>query len=106
MIVATTDSLHGHRITETLGLVQGTTVRARHVGRSLLAGLRQIAGGEVIEYTKVIAEAREQALDRMKDNARSLDADAVVCFRFGTSEVANGAAEVVAYGTAVKVSAD
>jgi len=103
MIVATTDSLPGHEIYECLGLVHGTTVRARNLLRDVGAVFRTIAGGEVPEYTKLVAEAREQALDRMVAEAKALGADAVVGFRFATSEVAKAAAEIVAYGTAVKL---
>lgn len=102
MIVTTTDSVPGREITECLGLVRGTTVRARNLMRDVGAIFRTIAGGEVPEYTKLVAEAREQALDRMIAEARAKGADAVVGFRFATSEVAKAAAEIVAYGTAVR----
>jgi uncharacterized protein YbjQ (UPF0145 family) len=102
MIVATTDSVPGREITECLGLVRGTTVRARNLVRDVAAIFRTVAGGEVPEYTKLVAEAREQALDRMIAEARAKGADAVVGFRFATSEVAKAAAEIVAYGTAVR----
>jgi len=103
MIVTTTDAVAGREIVETLGLVRGTTVRARNLLRDIGAILRVIVGGEVIEYTKLIAETREQALDRMVAEARAHGADAVVGFRFATSEVVKAAAEVVAYGTAVRL---
>ncbi len=103
MIVTTTDEVHGREVAECFGLVRGTTVRARNLIRDLAAVFRTIAGGEVPEYTKLVAEAREQALDRMLDEARARGADAVVGFRFATSEVAKAAAEVVAYGTAVRL---
>jgi uncharacterized protein YbjQ (UPF0145 family) len=103
MIVVTTDSISGREIVETLGLVRGTTVRTRHVLRDVGATLKTLVGGEVPEYTKLIAETREQALDRMLAEARARGADAVVAFRFATSEVARAAAEVVAYGTAVRL---
>ena len=103
MIVTTTSEVCGKRLVRTLGIVRGNTIRARHVGRDLMAGLRNIVGGEVSEYTKLLAEAREQALDRMVEEARLLGANAVVEVRFSTSEVMSGAAELLAYGTAVGV---
>lgn len=103
MIVTTTGEVSGKRIVRTLGIVRGNTIRARHVGRDIMAGLRTIVGGEVSEYTKLLAEAREQALDRMVEEARGLGANAVVEVRFSTSEVMTGAAELLAYGTAVVV---
>lgn len=103
MIIATTDGISGKRIVENLGLVRGNTIRARHVGRDIMAILRTLVGGEIIEYTKLIAEAREQATDRMRDDATRLGADAIVCVRFTTSVIIGGAAELLAYGTAVKV---
>ena len=103
MIIVTTDSVPGREVAEVYGLVRGTTVRARHVGRDISAVFRTMVGGEIAEYTKLIAECREQALDRMMDEARAHGADAILCFRFATAEVAKSAAEVVAYGTAVKL---
>jgi uncharacterized protein YbjQ (UPF0145 family) len=103
MIVVTTGEIAGKRIVRTLGLVRGNTVRARHLGRDVLALLRNVVGGEVDEYTKLLAESREQALDRMVAEARSLGANAVVQTRFMTSVVTQGAAELLAYGTAVVV---
>ncbi len=103
MIITTSDTIAGKRITETLGLVRGNSVRARHIGRDILAGLRNIVGGEVQEYTKLLAESREQALDRMVQEAQMLGASAVVGVRFVTSMVAQGMAELLAYGTAVVV---
>jgi uncharacterized protein YbjQ (UPF0145 family) len=103
MIVVTTDEIAGRKISETLGLVRGNTIRARHVGRDIIAGLRTIVGGEIHEYAKLMAEAREQALDRMVDEAKELGADAVVCVRFSTSVIIGGAAEMLAVGTAVKL---
>lgn len=103
MIVTTTGSINGKRIVRTLGIARGNTIRARHVGRDIVAGLRNIVGGEISEYTKLLAEAREQALDRMVEEASSLGANAVVEVRFTTSEVMSGAAELLAYGTAVVV---
>ncbi|HRC85438.1 MAG TPA: YbjQ family protein [Thermoanaerobaculia bacterium] len=101
MIVATTDEVSGQRIVRTLGLVRGNSVRGRHLGRDIMAALRNLVGGEIPEYTKLIAEAREQALDRMVAEARELGADAVVAVRFSTAELTRGAAELLAYGTAV-----
>ena len=103
MILTTTADIKGKRIARTLGIARGNTIRARHVGRDIMAGLRNIVGGEISEYTKLMAEAREQALDRMVDEARALGANAVVEVRFSTSEVMSGAAELLAYGTAVEV---
>jgi uncharacterized protein YbjQ (UPF0145 family) len=103
MIVTTTSGIIGKRVVRTLGIVRGNTIRARHVGRDIVAGLRNIVGGEISEYTKLMAEAREQALDRMVEEAASLGANAVVEVRFTTSEVMAGAAELLAYGTAVVV---
>lgn len=101
--MTTQDELADYDITQTLGLVRGNTIRARHVGKDIIAGLRSIVGGEITEYTKMLAEAREQSIDRMVDEADSLGADAIVCLRFTTSPVMQGAAELLAYGTAVKV---
>ena len=103
MIISTSAEIAGMRIVRTLGLARGNTVRARHVGRDIAASLRNLVGGEVSEYTKLLAEAREQALDRMVAEAKSLGANAVVELRFSTSEVMNAAAELLAYGTAVIV---
>ncbi|MBE0430573.1 MAG: YbjQ family protein [Dehalococcoidia bacterium] len=103
MIVVTTDSIEGKRITETLGLVRGSTIRARHMGRDIMAGLRNIVGGEVKDYTVMLAQAREEAIQRMIEQAEKMGADAIVGTRFVTSMVMSGAAEMVAYGTAVKV---
>ncbi len=103
MILTTSDSIAGKRIVRTLGLARGNSVRARHIGRDLLAFLRNIVGGEVQEYTKLLAESREQALDRMVEEARTLGANAIVGVRFVTSMVAEGLAELLAYGTAVVV---
>jgi len=101
MILATTEGLPGRRVVRVLGLVRGSSVRTRHVGRDVLAFLRSLVGGELPEYTKLIAEAREQALQRMCDEAQRLGADAVVAIRFGTSEMFTTAAEALFYGTAV-----
>lgn len=101
MILATTESVAGRRIVRTLGLVRGTTVRGRHLGSDLVAHLRNAVGGEITEYTKMLSEAREQALDRLTEDATSLGANAVIGLRFSTSMTMAGAAEVVVYGTAV-----
>lgn len=103
MIVVTSASISGKRVARTLGLVRGNTIRARHIGRDIMAGLRNIVGGEVSEYTKLLAEAREQALDRMVDEARELGANAIMDVRFTTAQVMHGAAELLAFGTAVVV---
>ncbi len=103
MIIVTSETISGKNITKTLGTVRGNSVRARHVGKDLLAGLKNLVGGEVTEYTKLMAESREQALDRMAQHAEQLGANAVVSMRFATSEIMGGAAEILAYGTAVVV---
>ena len=101
MLIATTFNIPGREISNTLGLVKGNTIRARHVGRDIMAGLRGLVGGELHEYTKLLAESREQAIDRMIEDARSLGANAIVGVSFTTSVMAQGAAELMAYGTAV-----
>jgi uncharacterized protein YbjQ (UPF0145 family) len=103
MIAATTDLIPGKKIVKTLGLVRGNTIRARHVGRDIVAGLRNLVGGEIMEYTKLMAESREQALDRMNQEAERMGANAVVGLRFTTSVIMGGAAELLSYGTAVYV---
>jgi len=103
MHITTHDQFAEYEITETLGMVKGNTIRARHVGKDILAGLRTIVGGEITEYTKMIAESREQALDRMISDAKLMGADGIVCIRFTTSAVMQGAAELFAFGTAVKL---
>ena len=103
MIIATTDDLNGREIVEVLGLVRGNAVRARHIGKDILAALKNVVGGEVHEYTKLLAEVREQATDRMLAEATALGADAVVGMRFASTEISAGAAEFMAYGTAVKL---
>ena len=103
MIWVTSDEMMGKRIIKTLGGVRGNAIRARHVGRDLLAFLKNLVGGELHDYTKLMAQAREQALDRMIDDARALGANAVVTVRFATAEIASGAAEMLAYGTGVLV---
>ncbi|MBY6063019.1 YbjQ family protein [Pseudidiomarina sediminum] len=102
--VLTTETVAGATISADLGLVRGNTIRARHLGRDILAGFRNVVGGEITDYTKLMAESREQALDRMVAEARMLDADAIVGVRFTTSMLAQGAAELLVYGTAVKLA--
>ncbi len=101
MIVVTTDTVPGRTIKETLGLVRGNTVRCRHLGQDIKAFVRNMIGGEVVEYTKLMAESREQAIDRMVQNAREMGANAILAIRFSTAEIMSGAAELLVYGTAV-----
>lgn len=101
MLVLTTDSVPGREVATALGLVRGSTVRAKHVGADIVASLRNVVGGEVKEYAQLLAAAREQALDRMKAEAAALGADAVVAVRMETSKIRDGSSEVIAYGTAV-----
>lgn len=103
MHITTQDKFEDKIITETLGLVRGNTIRARHVGKDIMAGLRNLVGGEVKEYTKMLAESREQAIDRMVKEAEDKGADGIVCVRFVTSPVMQSAAELLAYGTAVRL---
>ena len=106
MIVTTTDTIEGRQVTDVIGLVRGSSVRARHVGRDLLAGLRNLVGGEVQEYTKLLAESREEAIQRMVERAEAMGANAVLGTRFITASIMGGAAEILAYGTAAKVEED
>ncbi len=103
MILATTESVPGREITEVIGVVRGNTIRARNVGRDIVAGLRNIVGGEITEYTKLMAESREQALDRMIARAEEAGTDAVLGIRFTTSMVMSQASEILVYGTAVRL---
>ncbi|SHJ31100.1 Uncharacterized conserved protein YbjQ, UPF0145 family [Palleronia salina] len=103
MLITTTETVAGRQITETLGLVRGSTVRAKHVGSDIVASLRNLVGGEVREYAQLLAGAREQAHDRMVAEARALGTDAIVGARFETSQIAERASEVLAYGTAVRL---
>jgi len=103
MILVTSDKIFGKEIKETLGLVKGNTIKAKHIGKDILAGLRNIVGGEIKEYTEALDEARKIAVERMVKEAEKLEADAVVCIRFTTSQVMSGAAELLVYGTAVKL---
>ena len=103
MIVTPGSSVAGHRIVKTHGIVRGNTIRARHLGKDILAGLKNVVGGEIEEYTKMMAESREQALDRMRAEALGLGANAVVDVRFSTSYIMGMAAEILAYGNAVTI---
>jgi uncharacterized protein YbjQ (UPF0145 family) len=103
LIIATTEQVQGKNTVKTLGMAKGSTIRARHMGRDIMAGLRGIVGGEVTEYTKMMAESREQAIQRMVEDAEGQGANAIVGARFTTSMVMSGAAEILAYGTAVVV---
>jgi len=105
MIITTTSDITGRRVVRTLGLVRGNTIRSRHVGSDIMAVMRGLVGGEIGEYTKMMAESREQAIDRMVEEAESLGADAVICTRFQTSMIMAGAAEIMCYGTAVVTEA-
>ncbi len=103
MIVTPAAGIAGHRIIETLGIAKGNTIRARHVGNDIIAGLKNIVGGEIEEYTKMMGEAREQALDRLVADAEALGANAVTDLRFGTSYLMSSAAEILVYGSAVRI---
>lgn len=104
MTISTSYDIPGKEVVEILGVVRGNTIRARAVGKDIIAGLRNLVGGEITEYTKMVAEAREQALDRMLAEARQLNADAVIGVRFMTNSMMQGAAELLAYGTAVRLA--
>ncbi len=106
MLLVTSDEIPGKRITKVFGLVKGNTIRARHIGRDVMAKLRNLAGGEIVEYTKMMAESREQAIDRMIQEAKALGANAVVTVRFTTASMMENAAELLVYGTAVFVEDD
>ena len=103
MIVATSETIAGYQIVQTIGVVRGSTVRTKHVGTDIVAGLKTIIGGEVRGYSSLMAGAREQAIDRMIEDANRYGADAIVAARFETSSLMGGAAELLAYGTAVKL---
>jgi uncharacterized protein YbjQ (UPF0145 family) len=103
MIITTTPYVQGKNITNTIGIARGNTVRARNVGRDIWAGLKNVVGGEISEYTRLQAQSREQAISRMIDNAESLGADAVINVRITTSMIMQGCSEIMAYGTAVKL---
>jgi len=103
MLLSTTDEIYGKKIVKHLGLVRGNTIRARHIGRDIMAGLRNVVGGEITDYTKMMAESREQAIDRMIEDAQKLGANAIVGIAFSTSMVMQMAAEILVFGTAVVV---
>jgi uncharacterized protein YbjQ (UPF0145 family) len=103
MIITTSEQIADKNVTKTIGLVKGSTIRARHVGRDIMAGLRGIVGGEITEYTKMMAESREQAIQRMVEDAEAQGANAVIALRFTTSMVMQNASEILAYGTGVVV---
>ena len=103
MLLSNTEYLTGHRVLRHLGLVQGSTVRAKHAGRDLMAGLKNIVGGELKGYTELLSESRDEAMARMQAQAKQLGANAVINIRFSTSNIAAGAAELLAYGTAVVI---
>jgi uncharacterized protein YbjQ (UPF0145 family) len=103
ILLSTTEEIPGRRVREIHGVVTGSTVRAKHIGRDLMAGLKNLVGGELRGYTELLGEARQEAVERMLAEARGLGANAVVCVRFATSAVTQGAAELFAYGTAVRV---
>ena len=104
MIIATTPNIEGKQVTQVLGIARGNTVRSRNAARDIFAALKNVVGGEIDEYTKLQAQAREQAISRMKDDAKSLGADAVINVRITTSMIMQGCSEIMAYGTAVKLS--
>ena len=103
MFLVTTNSIEGKQVLETLGLVRGNTIRARNIGRDIMAGLRTIVGGEIKDYTVMLDQARDQAVERMVNQAEKLGANAIVGVRFTTSQTMSSAAEILAYGTAVRV---
>ena len=103
MIIVTSPNIPGKKIVKTLGLVKGNTIRARHIGKDILAVFKNIVGGEIHEYTKLMAESREQAIDRMIESAEKIDANAIISIGFTTSMISQGAAELMAFGTAVLV---
>ena len=106
MFLVTTNSIEGKQVLETLGLVRGNTIRARHIGHDIMAGLRTIVGGEIKDYTVMLDKARDQAVERMVHQAEKLGANAIIGVRFTTSQTMSGAAEILAYGTAVRVQGD
>ena len=104
MILVTTETVSGYTVTETLGIVIGNTIRARHIGKDISAALRSIVGGEIKEYTGMLSESREQSIQRMKERAKELGADGILGVRFQTSMIIQSTAELLVYGTAVKLS--
>ena len=103
MIITTTETIPNKEVTEILGIARGSTVRARNIGRDIFAGLKNIVGGEISEYTRLQAESREQAMQRMEDDARKMGADAIINVRLTTAMIMQGTAEILSYGTAVKI---
>lgn len=103
MLLSTTENIPGREIVEVIDIARGSTVRARNIGRDIFAGLKNLVGGEISEYTKLMADAREQAIQRMVSDAKSIGADAVINVRFTTAMVMQGCSEILAYGTAVKL---
>jgi len=103
MFLVTTEAVEGRQIEQVLGLVRGNTIRARHIGRDIMAGLRNIVGGEIKEYTRMLSQARDEAISRMVKEGEALGANAVLGVRFTTSQTMSGAAEILAYGTAVRL---
>jgi uncharacterized protein YbjQ (UPF0145 family) len=103
MFLVTTEAVEGRNVEQVLGLVRGNTIRARHIGRDVMAGLRNIVGGEIKEYTRMLSQARDEAISRMVKEAEALGANAVLGVRFTTSQTMSGAAEILAYGTAVRL---
>lgn len=103
ILLSTIESVPGHEVSTVLGLVKGNTVRARHIGSDITAGLKSLIGGEIKSYVKAMTDAREEALERMLNKAKDLGADAVIGMRFSTSQIMEGSAEILVYGTAVKI---
>lgn len=103
MIISTTETISGRKIIDVFGIARGSTVRARNIGRDIVAGLKNVVGGEISEYTRLQAYAREEALQRMVDDGQKLGANAIVCVRITTAMIQGGASEILAYGTAVKI---
>jgi len=103
MLIVNTDHLDGYRVTEYLGMVKGNTVRAKHLGKDIMAALRVLVGGEIKEYTEMLTETRNESVKRMTAQAEKMEADAIINVRYTTSSVMAGAAELLAYGTAVKI---
>lgn len=105
MLISNIEIIPNHKVIEHFGLVQGSTVKAKHVGKDLMAGFKNVFGGELTSYTELLQESREEAVQRMQEQAQNLGANAVINVRFATSAIAAGASEILAYGTAVKIQA-
>ncbi len=103
MIIVNTDFVQGKKVAETIGIVKGSTIRAKWIGKDIMAGLRQLVGGELKEYTEMLTEARKQSVQRMVQDAESLGANGIINIRFTTSQIMSSAAEILVYGTAVKL---